>query len=152
MAVINLTVRLARKRKKDFRKDLNRLIDAVGFLGHVVSQGFVSPGPAASTDFSKLTSTAFSLIAVGVPKVPEDFRAGPDLLERFLSHISTIQFEIAAGLNLPHMGDETEGDPSETSPCHRIESILLGSDFFPLFFGLLPEDAIVMGSAGGFEL
>ena len=121
MAMMNLKVRLIRKRKKD----LNRLIDAVRFLCHVVSGDFVGPGPATSADLSELTSSAFSLIAIDIPKISEDLRVSPDLLKRLFSHISTVQFEIAAGLHLTDMGDEAEGDTSQTSSGHGIQAILL---------------------------
>jgi hypothetical protein len=101
---MDLKVEFTRKRKED----LNRLINAIGFLSHVFPGEFVSPCPAASTNLSEFTPPAFSLIAIGVAKILENVRFHPDLLKRFFSHVSAIQFEIAAGLNLTHMGDETE--------------------------------------------
>ena len=148
MATMNLKVRLIRKRKKD----LNRLIDAVRFLCHVVSGDFIGPGPTSSADLSEFTPSAFSLIAIGIPEILEDFGIRPDLLERFFSHISTVEFEIAAGLNLTDMGDETEGDASQTSPGHGIQSIFFRSDLFSFFFCPLPENAVIVRSTGGLEL
>ena len=96
---MNLKVKLTRKRKKD----LDRLINTIGFLSHVLSGDFVSPCAAPPADLSKLTPSTFSLIAVGISKILEDFGIPPDLAEWFFPDISTIQFEIAAGLNLTHM-------------------------------------------------
>jgi hypothetical protein len=88
MAMMNLKVRLTRKRKKC----LKRLINAIGFLGHILSGDFVSPCPTTPADFSELTPSAFSLIAIGIAKILEDFGLGPDFLERCFPDISTIQF------------------------------------------------------------
>ena len=83
MARMNLNVRLIRKRKKD----LNRFIDAVRFLCHVVPGDLVGPCPTSSADLSEFTPSAFSLIAVRIPETLEDLGIHPDLLERmFLSH------------------------------------------------------------------
>jgi hypothetical protein len=143
-----LSVRLIRNRKKD----LNGLIDAVRFLCHVISEAFIGPGPTASTDLSKFTLSAFSLIAIGISKILEDLRDGPNLLERFFFYISTIHFEITAGLNLTDMRDEAEGDTSQTSPSRGIQSFLLVKNLFPLFFGPLSENAVVVRGTGSLEL
>ena len=42
--------------------------------------------------------------------------------------------------------------PPEASPGHGIQSVFLGRDLFPLLFGPLPENAIVVGGTGGLEL
>ncbi len=88
--------------------NLDRLINAIGFLGHVFAGEFIGPRPAASADLSELTSSAFPPIPIGIAKILEDFRFHPDLPERFFFYISAIQFEVATGLNLTDMGDETE--------------------------------------------
>ena len=93
---MNLKVRLIRKRKKD----LKRLIDAIGFLGHVFTGEFIGPRSTTAADLSELTPPTFSMIIVGIPEILKDFGICPDLLERFFSYISTVQFQIAAGLNL----------------------------------------------------
>jgi hypothetical protein len=89
-------------------KNSNRLIDAIGFLGHIFPRQFIGPRPATPTDFSELTPSAFSPIVIRIAKILEDFRLYPDLLERLFSDISTIQFKVATGLNLTDMGDEAE--------------------------------------------
>jgi hypothetical protein len=88
MALMNLKVRLIRKRKKD----LKWLIDTIGFLRHVLPGDFIGPRPTTPTNLSELTPPTFSLIAIGIPKILEDFGIRPDLPERFFSDISTIQF------------------------------------------------------------
>jgi hypothetical protein len=148
MATMNLKVRLIRKREKG----LNRLINAAGFFCHIFSKAFIGPGTAASADLSELTPSAFSLVAIGISKILKDLACFPDLLKRFFSHISAVQFEIATGLNLTEMGDETERDTAQTTSSHRIQSILLGSNLLPLFFGPLPEDTVIVGSAGCLQL
>jgi hypothetical protein len=100
--------------------NLNGLINTIGFLGHVFPGELIGPRPAAATDLPELTSSAFSQIAIGIAKILEDFRFHPDLLEGFFFYISAIQFEVAAGLNLTDMGDETERDAAQTSPGHGI--------------------------------
>jgi hypothetical protein len=74
--MMNLNVKLARNRKKD----LNGLIDAIRFLCHIISEAFIGSGPTASTDLSEFTPSAFSLVAIGISKILEDFGDGPDLL------------------------------------------------------------------------
>jgi hypothetical protein len=69
MATMNLKVKLTRKLKKD----LNRFIDAIGFLCHIFAGDFIGPRPTTSTDLSKLTSSTFSLIAIRIAKILEDF-------------------------------------------------------------------------------
>jgi hypothetical protein len=113
---------------------LERLIDAIGFLRHVLPGDFVSPCPATSADFSELTPTAFPLIAFGIAEILEDFRLGPDFLKRFFPDISTIQFQIATGLDLADIGDEAEGDTPETSTGHGIQPMFFWSDLLSLFF------------------
>jgi hypothetical protein len=88
MALINLKVRLIRKRKKD----LKRLIDAIRLLRHILPGDFIGPCPTTPANLSEFTSPAFSLVAIGIPKILEDFGILPDLPERFFSDISTIQF------------------------------------------------------------
>jgi hypothetical protein len=88
MAMVNLKVKLTRERKTD----LNRFIDTIGFLGHVFPGNFIGPGAAPPADLSKFTPSTFSLIAVRMSKILEDFRSGPDLLERFFLDTPTIQF------------------------------------------------------------
>jgi hypothetical protein len=85
---MNLKVRLFRKRKRG----LYRLIDAIRFFGHVLSRELVGPCATTSADLSKLTSSAFSLITIGIPEVLEDFGRFPDLPKMFFPDISTIQF------------------------------------------------------------
>ena len=85
-------------------------INAIGFFAHVVPKAFVSPGTTASTDFSVFTNSTFPFIAICVPKIKEDRGVLPNLLERLFPHVSTVQFQIAAGLNLTQMGEEAEGD------------------------------------------
>jgi hypothetical protein len=148
MATMNLKVRLIRKREKG----LKRLINAVGFFCHIISKAFIGPGTAASADLSEFTPSTFSLIAIGIPKVLEDRGCFPDLLKRFFSYVSAVQFEIPTGLNLTDMGDEAERDPAQTTPGHCIQSILLGGNLLSLFFGLLAEDAIIVGSTGRLQL
>jgi hypothetical protein len=116
---INLKVRLIR----NLRKDSSRLINAIGFLRHIVSGGFVGPGPAAAADLSELTPSALSFIAFGVPEILEDFASGPDLMERLFQHIPTAQLQVAAGLNLAGMRDKTERDSAQASPGGRIEAV-----------------------------
>jgi len=77
MAAMNLKVRLTRKRKKD----LNRFIDTIGFLGHVFTGEFIGPRPTTAADLSELTPPTFSMITVGIPKILEDFGICPDLVE-----------------------------------------------------------------------
>jgi hypothetical protein len=148
MATMNLEVRLIRK----WKKGLNRLINAVGFFCHIISKALIGPGTAASADFSELASSAFSLIAIHIAKILENLRGLPNLFKRFFSQISAVHFQIAAGLHLTDMGDEAEGDTSQTTPGHGIQSILLRGDLLPLFFGPLPENAIIVGSTGGLQL
>jgi hypothetical protein len=85
---MNLKVKLTRKRKKD----LDRLIDTVGFLSHVLPRDFVGPCAASPADLSEVTPSTFSLIAIGIPKIFEDFGIRPNLPEWFFLDISTIQF------------------------------------------------------------
>jgi hypothetical protein len=118
--------------------DLNGLIDAIGFLGHVIPREFIGARPAAAADLPELTSSAFSPIAIGIAEISEDFRIHPDLLERLFFYISAIQFKVAAGLNLADMGDEAERDAPQTSSGHGIQSVGLWGDLSPLFFRLLP--------------
>jgi hypothetical protein len=87
-------------------------INAIRLFVHVVPKAFIGPGTTASTDFSVFTDSTFPFIAICVPEVQKDRGALPDLFERLFSHISTIQFQIATGLNLTHMGEEAEGDSS----------------------------------------
>src|SRR4030042_844456 len=124
--ITTMSLNVGRIRKR--RRDLNRLIDTVRFLGHIISGGFVRPGSATSAELSKFTPSAFSLIAIRVSKMLKDFGLSPDFLKRFFSHISTVQLEIAAGLDLANMRDETEGDASQTSSGHSIQSICFVSD------------------------
>jgi hypothetical protein len=77
MAMMNLKVRLIRKRKKD----LKGFIDAIGFLCHVFTGEFISPRPTTSADFPELTPSTFSMVTVGIPEILEDFRIRPDLVE-----------------------------------------------------------------------
>jgi hypothetical protein len=51
----------------------NGLINAIGFLSHIFPRKFIGPRPAASADLSEFTSSAFSPIAIGIAKIPEDF-------------------------------------------------------------------------------
>src|SRR3972149_6682065 len=148
MAIINLKVRLTRKRKKD----LSRVIDTVGLLCHIVTGDLVSPGPTSSADFPELTSSAFPTITIGIPEILENLRGGPDCLERGLPHIPAVQFEIAAGLDLTHVRDETERDAPQTPAGHGIQSILFWGDLLALFLCLLPKDTVIVRGAGGFEL
>jgi len=119
IATRNFKVRLIRKRKKC----LSRLINAIGLLCHIVSGDFIGPGPTASADLPVFAPATFSLIAIGVAEILKDPGGGPYLPEGFLPNIPTVEFEIATGLNLAPMGDETEGDPSQASPGHRIEAM-----------------------------
>ena len=145
---MNLKVRLIRKRKKD----LNRLIDTVRFLCHIISGDFIGPGPASPADLAEFTPSAFSLITVCVPETLEDLGIDPDLPKGGFLDVSAVEFQVATGLNLTHMGNEAEGDASETSPGHGIESVFLGRDLFALLFGPLTQNAIIMGGAGRLEL
>ena len=92
------------------------------------------------------------MVTVCIPKTLEDLRIRPDLLERGFPYVSTVKFEIATGLNLTRMRDEAKGHPSRPTPGHGIESIFLGRDLLPFPFRPLPEDAVIMGGTGGFEL
>jgi len=71
---------------------------------------------------------------------------------RGFPHVSTVEFEVAAGLNLTLVRDETEGDAPQTTPCHRIEPVFLGRDFFPFLLCPLPENTVIMRGASGLEL
>jgi hypothetical protein len=148
MATMNLKVRLTRKRKND----LKWFIDAIGFLRHVLPGDFVGPCATTSADLSEFTPSAFPLIAFGIAKILEDFRLGPDFLKRYFPDISTIQFQIATGLDLADMGDEAEGDAPETSTGHGIQSMFFWSDLLSLFFRPLPQNAIIVRSTGRFQL
>ncbi len=105
---MNLKVRLTRKRKKD----LNRLIDAIGFLGHIFTGDLVSPCTTTSADLSEFTPSAFSPVAVGIPEIFEDFGIHPDVPKGFFPDISAVQFQITAGLDLADMRNEAERSPS----------------------------------------
>ena len=144
----NLNVKRIGKRKKD----LNRFIDAVRFLRHIVSSDFIGPCPASSADLPEFTSSAFPLIAVCIPQTLKDLGIHPDLPERGSLHISAVELKITTGLNLTHMGNEAEGDASQTSPGHGIQSVFPGCDLLPFLFCPLPEDAVIMGSTGSLEL
>jgi len=146
--MMDLNVKLAR----NWKKDLNGLIDAIRFLCHVIPEAFIGPGSTASTDLSELTPSAFPLIAIGISKILENLRGGPDLLKSFFFYISAIHFEIAAGLNLTVMRDEAEGDTSQTSPSRGIQSFLLVKNLFPPFFSLLSENAVVVRGTGSLKL
>jgi hypothetical protein len=146
--MMNLKVRLIR----NWKKDLNRLINAIRLLRHIVSKGFIGPCPTASADLLELTPTTFPVVVVHIPKILKDFRCCPDFMKRFSSYISTIHFQITTGLNLTHMGEKAEGNASKASPGHGIQSVLLRSDLLPLLFSPLPEDAVVVGSTGSLEL
>jgi hypothetical protein len=146
--MMNLNVTLARNRNKDS----NGLIDAVRLLCHIISEAFIGSGPTSSADLAELAPPTFSTVAIGISKILEDFGGVPDLMESFFFYISAIHFKIAAGLNLTDMGDEAERDASQTSSSHRIQSLLLGKNLFPLFFCLLSEDAVIMRGTGGLEL
>jgi hypothetical protein len=148
MATMNLKVKLTRKRVDK----LNGLINAVGFLRHKISKAFIGPGPAASTDFSELTPSAFSFIAVYISEILENLGGFPDLRKRFFSRISAVQFEVAAGLNLPDVRDEAERDPSQTTPRHGIQPMLLRSDLLALLLAPLPENTMIVRGTRGLEL
>jgi hypothetical protein len=148
MATMNLKVRLIRNRKKY----LYRLIDAIGLLSHIISGDFIGPCPTASADLSELTPPTLPMITIYISKILEDFTVCPDLLERLLPHISTIHFEIAAGLYLAHMGDEAEGDTSQTSSSHGIQSKLFLRNLLSFLLRPFSEDTVVMGGTGGLEL
>jgi hypothetical protein len=146
--MMNLNVTLARNRNKES----NGLIDAVRLLCHIVSEAFIGPGPTASADPSELAPPTFSLIAIRISKILENFGGVPDLLESFFFYISAIDFKIATGLNLTDMGDEAERDTSQTSSSHRVQSLPPVERIFPLFFCLLSEDAVIVRGTGGLEL
>jgi hypothetical protein len=74
--MMNLNVTLARNRNKD----LIGFIDTVRFLCHIISEALMGSGPTAPTDLSEFTPSAFSLVAIGISKILEDFGDGPDLL------------------------------------------------------------------------
>jgi hypothetical protein len=131
---------------------LKGLIDAIGFLPHILPGDFVSPCPATSADFSEFTPSTFSLIAIGIPKVLENFGLFPNLPETFFHDISTIQFQIAAGLNLAKMGNETEGDASQTSTGHGIQPMFSQDHLLSFSFRLLSQNAIIVRGTGGLEL
>jgi hypothetical protein len=50
------------------------------------------------------------------------------------------------------MRDETEGDPSKTSPSRGIQSHTLVKDLLPLFFSPLSENAVVVRGTSRFKL
>jgi len=55
-------------------------------------------------------------------------------------------------LDLTYVGDKAKGNTPQTSSGHSVEAILLRAYFFPLLFGPLPKDAVVVRGTGGFEL
>ncbi len=81
IAIKNLNLRLTR----NWKRDLNRFIDTVRFLCHIISEAFIGPGPTASTDLSELASATFSLVVIGISKIPEDLGTVPDLVKGFFS-------------------------------------------------------------------
>jgi hypothetical protein len=127
-------------------------VNAIRFFAHVVPKAFIGPGTTASTDFSVFTDSTFPFIAIRVPEIEKDRGVVPDLFERLFPHSSTVQFQIATGLNLTRMGEEAEGDPSQTTPGHGIQSVLLRCDLLPLFLGPLAEDPVIMWGTGGLQL
>jgi hypothetical protein len=129
-----------------------RFINAVRFFIHIVSKAFIGPGTTASTDFSVFTDSTFPFIAIGVPEIEEDRGALPDLFEGLVPHISTIQFQIPTGLNLTPMGNEAEGDSSQTATGHGIQAVLLRGDLLSLLFGPLSEDPVIVWGTGGLQL
>ena len=50
------------------------------------------------------------------------------------------------------MGYETETDTAQTTAGDRIESVGLEGNGYAVFFGPLPEDAVIVGGAGCFQL
>jgi hypothetical protein len=85
-------------------------INAIRLFVHVVPSAFIGPGTTTSTDFSVFTDSTFPFIAIRVPEIDKDRGILPDLFERLFPYVSTVQFQIPAGLNLTPMGDEAEGD------------------------------------------
>jgi transcriptional regulator with XRE-family HTH domain len=120
------------------KEDLKRLINTIGFLGHVFPGEFIGPGPTASADLSELTPSTLPMITICISKILEDLTVFPDLLKRLLPHISTIQFEIATGLNLPCMGDEAERDAFDN--LQNIKESLMQAN--PQYTGDLRDKAV----------
>jgi hypothetical protein len=55
-------------------------------------------------------------------------------------------------LDLTYVGNKAKGNTPQTSSGHSIEPILFRGYFFPLLFGPLPKDAVVVRRTGGLEL
>ncbi len=76
----------------------------------------------------------------------------PDVREGCFGNISAIHLKKSAGLNNAPVRNKTKTGPSQASSGNSIHAMGFEGNRRSLLFCSLPEDAVVMGSTGGFKL
>ena len=76
----------------------------------------------------------------------------PDVRKGCFGNISAIHLEKSAGLNNAPVGNKTEAGTSQASSGDGIHAVGFEGNRLSFLFCSLSEDAVVMGSACGFEL
>jgi len=76
----------------------------------------------------------------------------PDLRKGCFGNIAAINLEKSAGLNNTPVRNKTKTGPSQASSGDGIHPVCFETNRRSLLFCSLPEYAVVMGSACGFEL
>ena len=76
----------------------------------------------------------------------------PDLRKGCFGNIAAINLEKSAGLNNTSVRNKTEAGTSQASSGDGIHPVCFEGNRLSLLSCSLPEDAVVMGSACGFEL
>jgi len=117
---------------------------------HVISVDRIGPGPAAAADVDVLAGAALSLVRLEIPQILENFRIFPNLPEGGLLDIAGGAVEVGAGLDVAEAVDEADGlgrDAPFAAAGGEGEAPPLECD--PLGLGLLGDDPVVVGGAGG---
>jgi hypothetical protein len=129
-----------------------RLITAKGFLFQEITGCLIGPCPATATKPQVLAPSTLALVTGIISKGPKHIRTLPDVAEIGLFQVPALEFEIAARLNDPDMGNKAKGRASQAAPGHGIQAVGCGIHFFAPLVRFLAKNPVVVGGAGSFQV
>src|SRR3989339_1705290 len=89
---------------------------------------------------------------VKIPEPIEDRGVFPDILKTLSLNITAFHIQKPAGLDPAHMGNKTKPGSGQAAPCNGIQPMGFKAYFFAFLPGSLPQNPVIMGSAGGLKL
>ncbi|MPL61275.1 hypothetical protein SDC9_06845 [bioreactor metagenome] len=112
----------------------------------------VGAGAAAAADLVVFAHAALARVTGLVAELQKVFALAPYLRKGHFAHVAAVQFEVAAGLYLPHVADKAKTRAAKAAACESVHTEGFGCYADAFFLGALAHDAVVVRRAGGFEV